>query len=283
MTGTVRCGGTGFDEFTASRSLVRYDERGNGLSRLGHAGTVVRGVRRRPRSVVDALGLEQFDLLGDQPGRGGRHRLCRAPPGAGRRLVICNGYAAGWAVRADPAEVARREAMLTLTEVGWGSDNPAYRQLFTTIYIPRREPKQIDWFNEMQRCRPRPRMRSSCSARLSRSTCAIAAEGADADTDLSFARGPGGAVFARRGDRRRNPGGRVRPARKPQPHFARERAGVADVHRSDARVLEGLMILPTISWRWQRAALTEGFLVATKEPLHHAEHGAPPREIARRM
>ena len=53
-----------------------------------------------------------------------------------RRLVICNGYAAGWAVRADPAEVARREAMLTLTEVGWGADNPAYRQLFTNHYIP---------------------------------------------------------------------------------------------------------------------------------------------------
>ena len=73
-----------------------------------------------------------------------------------RRLIICNGYAAGWAVRADPAEVARREAMLTLTEVGWGADNPAYRQLFTNHYVPEATPKQMGWFNEMQRLSASP-------------------------------------------------------------------------------------------------------------------------------
>ena len=41
--------------------------------------------------------------------------------------------------------------MLTLTEIGWGADNPTYRQLFTNIYVPEASPKQMGWFNEMQR------------------------------------------------------------------------------------------------------------------------------------
>jgi pimeloyl-ACP methyl ester carboxylesterase len=73
-----------------------------------------------------------------------------------RRLIICNGYAQGWAARCEPAEVARREAMVTLTEVGWGSDNAAYRQLFTNHYIPGASPKQMGWFNEMQRLSASP-------------------------------------------------------------------------------------------------------------------------------
>jgi pimeloyl-ACP methyl ester carboxylesterase len=68
-----------------------------------------------------------------------------------RRLVIINGYAAGWATRANPAELSRREAMLTLTELGWGADDDSYRQLFTTTYIPDATHAQMDWFNEMQR------------------------------------------------------------------------------------------------------------------------------------
>ena len=46
--------------------------------------------------------------------------------------------------------------MLTLTEVGWGADNPAYRQLFTNHYIPDASPKQMGWFNEMQRLSASP-------------------------------------------------------------------------------------------------------------------------------
>ena len=41
--------------------------------------------------------------------------------------------------------------MLTLTQVGWGADNPAYRQLFTTLYMPSATHEQMEWFNELQR------------------------------------------------------------------------------------------------------------------------------------
>jgi pimeloyl-ACP methyl ester carboxylesterase/AraC-like DNA-binding protein len=139
------------EEFTDGRSLVRYDERGNGLSDWDTPELSLDAFVSDLEAVVDELKLETFDLLAISQGAAVAIAYAIRHPERVRHLVICNGYAAGWAVRSDPAELARREAMLTLTEVGWGADNPAYRQLFTNIYIPEASPKQMGWFNEMQR------------------------------------------------------------------------------------------------------------------------------------
>ncbi len=66
-------------------------------------------------------------------------------------MHLWGGYALGWAHRGDAAEIERREAMLELTRQGWALDNPAFRQLFTSLYLPEASPEQRDWYNEMQR------------------------------------------------------------------------------------------------------------------------------------
>jgi pimeloyl-ACP methyl ester carboxylesterase/AraC-like DNA-binding protein len=157
------------DEFTRGRSLVRYDERGNGLSDWDSPNLSFDACVEALETVVDGLELDSFDLLAISQGAAVALAYAVRHPGRVRRLVICNGYAAGWAVRCNPAEVARREAMLTLTEVGWGSDNPAYRQLFTNHYIPGASPKQMGWFNEMQRLSASPEN----AVRLQRELAAI--------------------------------------------------------------------------------------------------------------
>jgi pimeloyl-ACP methyl ester carboxylesterase/AraC-like DNA-binding protein len=144
------------EEFTRGRSLIRYDERGNGLSDWDTPDLSFEAFVDDLESVADCLELEQFDLLAISQGAAVAVAFAVRHPHRVRRLIICNGYAAGWAVRADPAEVARREAMLTLTQVGWGADNPAYRQLFTNNYVPEATPKQMGWFNEMQRLSASP-------------------------------------------------------------------------------------------------------------------------------
>jgi pimeloyl-ACP methyl ester carboxylesterase/AraC-like DNA-binding protein len=143
-------------EFTRGRSLIRYDERGNGLSDWDTPELSFEAFVDDLECVVDCLGLEQFDLLAISQGAAVAIAYAVRHPGRVRHLIICNGYAAGWAARADPTELARREAMLTLTEFGWGADNPAYRQLFTNHYIPDATPKQMGWFNEMQRLSASP-------------------------------------------------------------------------------------------------------------------------------
>jgi pimeloyl-ACP methyl ester carboxylesterase len=66
-------------------------------------------------------------------------------------MHLWGGYAIGWKHRSDPAEIERREAMLELTRHGWALDNPAYRQMFTSLYLPGGSEEQEDYFNDMQR------------------------------------------------------------------------------------------------------------------------------------
>jgi pimeloyl-ACP methyl ester carboxylesterase len=46
--------------------------------------------------------------------------------------------------------------MLTLMRLGWGQDNPAFRQLFTSQFVPGGTKEQADWFNELQRISTSP-------------------------------------------------------------------------------------------------------------------------------
>jgi pimeloyl-ACP methyl ester carboxylesterase/AraC-like DNA-binding protein len=144
------------EEFTEGRSLVRYDERGNGLSDWDTPELSLDAFVDDLESVADCIEAPRFDLLAISQGAAVAVAYAVRHPERVRRLVICNGYAAGWAARGDPDEIARREAMITLTEIGWGADNPAYRQLFTSHYVPDATPKQMGWFNEMQRVSASP-------------------------------------------------------------------------------------------------------------------------------
>jgi pimeloyl-ACP methyl ester carboxylesterase/AraC-like DNA-binding protein len=131
--------------------LVRYDERGNGLSDWDTPELSLDAFVDDLACVVDAAGIERFDLLGISQGAAVAVAYSLKYPERVRRIVLLGGYAAGWRTRADNEEVARREAMMTLTELGWGRDNPAYRQLFTSFYIPGANLEQMSWFNELQR------------------------------------------------------------------------------------------------------------------------------------
>ncbi len=138
-------------EFSRRQRLIRYDERGNGLSDWDTPELSLDAFVDDLEAVADCLELDRFDLIAISQGAAVAIAFAVRYPERLRRLVICNGYAAGWAVRADPEELARREALMTLTRIGWGSDNPNYRQVFTGTYIPGASHAQMDWFNEMQR------------------------------------------------------------------------------------------------------------------------------------
>jgi len=46
--------------------------------------------------------------------------------------------------------------MYTLVGFGWGQDNPAFRQMFTSLYFPNATAEQAKWFNELQRISASP-------------------------------------------------------------------------------------------------------------------------------
>jgi DNA-binding SARP family transcriptional activator/pimeloyl-ACP methyl ester carboxylesterase len=141
--------------FSDGRCLLRYDERGNGLSDW-HSPLEFEAFVDDLESVVDAAGLDRFDMLGISQGASVAIAYAVRHPHRVRRLVICGGYASGWRTRASPAEVTRRQAMLDLTREGWGLDNPAFRQMFTSLFLPQGTPEQQNWFNELQRMTTSP-------------------------------------------------------------------------------------------------------------------------------
>ena len=136
-------------ELTRENCLIRYDERGNGMSDWDAPELSFEAFVDDLETVIDAAGLDQFDLLALSQGAAVAIAYSLRHPRRIRRLVLLGGYARGWALRLQGDELARREAMVTLTRTGWGSDNPAYRQMFTSLYIPGGTPEQLGCWNEL--------------------------------------------------------------------------------------------------------------------------------------
>lgn len=145
-----------FDALSARRTLIRYDERGNGLSDWNVEDFSLEAMVADLEAVVDAMGLERFPLLGLSQGCAVSIEYAARHPEKVSKLVLYGGYVRGW--RSAPPHVQRRtEAMITLMQDGWGSDNPAFRQLFTSVFIPDATREIQDWFNEMQRVTTSPK------------------------------------------------------------------------------------------------------------------------------
>jgi pimeloyl-ACP methyl ester carboxylesterase/DNA-binding SARP family transcriptional activator len=143
-------------ELSRDRMLVRYDERGNGLSDWKVKDISFEAFVSDLETVTDTIGLNQFDLLCISQGCAIGIAYAVRHPERVRRLILVGGFAAGWRVRANAEEIARREAMLALTGTGWGRDNPAFRQMFTTLFFPGATAEEADWFNELQRVSTSP-------------------------------------------------------------------------------------------------------------------------------
>jgi pimeloyl-ACP methyl ester carboxylesterase len=136
---------------SAENRLVRYDQRGNGLSDWKVADLSFEAMVGDLESVADAAGLERFALLGISGGCPISAAYAARYPDRVSHLVLFGGRARGWRVTADPSEVVRRAAMVTLIRAGWGQDNPAFRRMFASLFVPDGTPEQIKWFDELQR------------------------------------------------------------------------------------------------------------------------------------
>lgn len=143
-------------ELTRGHRLIRYDERGNGLSDWSVADMSFDALVQDLETVVDAAGLDRFTLFGISQGCAFSIAYAVRHPERVERLILYGGYAQGWRKRGEPAEIAAREAMLTLVREGWGQENPAFRQLFTSRYIPDGTAEEMQWWNDLQRISTSP-------------------------------------------------------------------------------------------------------------------------------
>lgn len=139
-------------ELSAHHTLVRYDERGCGLSDWDVGALSVETWVSDLEAVVDAQGLERFPLLGMSQGGPVAITYAVRHPERVSHLILYGTYARGRHNRdARQEEREVNELLMQMMRVGWGKDNPAFRQVFTTLFIPEAKTEQMRWFNDLQR------------------------------------------------------------------------------------------------------------------------------------
>lgn len=139
-----------WEELAKNHLLVRFDRRGSGLSDWAVEDLSFGAWVSDLETVVDAVDLGRFALLGIAQGGPVAVEYAVRHPEKISHLILCGAYARGWAKRGQ-AEREEREALVTLTRLGSERDNPAYRQTYTSRFIPGANAEEMDWFNEIQR------------------------------------------------------------------------------------------------------------------------------------
>ena len=138
------------EELSRDHRYVRYDERGCGLSDWEIDDFSVESWVRDLETVVDALELERFPLLGISQGGPVAITYAVRHPERVSHLVLYGTYALGRGKRPQrKGESEEFEALLTLTKQGWGRPNPAYRQIFASSFVPEATMEQMRWFSDL--------------------------------------------------------------------------------------------------------------------------------------
>jgi len=140
-----------------THTLLRYDERGCGLSDRDVEDFSLETRVADLEAVIDAAGFESFALLGMS--QGGPVAIAYAAKHAERvtQLVLFATYARG-RLKRDPSPSAREQAklMISLIRMGWGRDDPVFRRLYTTLFMPDATAEEMAWFDELQRVTTEP-------------------------------------------------------------------------------------------------------------------------------
>ncbi len=140
------------EELARGHRVVRYDERGCGLSDREVDDLSIASFVSDLEAVVDAAQLDRFALIGLSQGSAIAIAYAVRHPERVSHVVLFGGYARGRHKRALSRE-QREEATLlqSMVRVGWGRPDPVFRRVFTTRFIPGGTVEQLDWFDELQR------------------------------------------------------------------------------------------------------------------------------------
>ena len=138
-------------------SLLRYDGRGLGLSQRDVADISFERVINDLETVVDRAGFDRFALLGLSQGGAVAATYAARHPERVTHLIICGGFARG-PLHLDQPDKQRQklETMCALIREGWGSDQDAYREFFSSQFIVDGTIADHRWLNDAQRAAATP-------------------------------------------------------------------------------------------------------------------------------
>jgi pimeloyl-ACP methyl ester carboxylesterase/DNA-binding CsgD family transcriptional regulator len=137
------------EDLSSRYTLLRFDQRGTGLSSREVSEISFEAQVRDLEFVIDAAGFERFALLGLSQGAASAVAYAARQPGRVSHLVLHGGFVRGWAKRGDdPERLESRRMQIKLIELGWGSDDPSFRQVFSSQFMPDAPIEAIRAFND---------------------------------------------------------------------------------------------------------------------------------------
>ena len=142
-------------EIMQHNTLVRYDQRGSGLSDWIVDDFCFERTVKDFEELVDAAGLDEFAIFGGCQGAAVATAYAVRHPERVTKLIFTGAFANGWPSPGDGV-MEQFNALLTLVRLGWGRDNPAFRQLWSTLFRPDADSVEMDWLNELQRISTSP-------------------------------------------------------------------------------------------------------------------------------
>jgi pimeloyl-ACP methyl ester carboxylesterase/DNA-binding CsgD family transcriptional regulator len=136
--------------FSAQCRLVRYDERGCGMSEWRAGSASAEQWTADLEAVVDAAQPSgQVTLLGISQGAATCIQYAIRHPDRVARMILYGSYARGGLLRGSANSQLAYQAMVHLVRASWGQDNPTFRQVFTSRFIPGGSAEQLQWFNDL--------------------------------------------------------------------------------------------------------------------------------------
>lgn len=146
------------DEMGRRFTLLRYDQRGNGLSDREVQDLTLDAFVDDLEAVIDAAGLERFILYGTSQGAPVAIAYAVRHPERLSHLVLHGGYAIGRRLRESPQEQEMAAALLTLIRQGWGQPGMTLIHAFASLFIPNSDTEQLNSLAELQRVTATPEM-----------------------------------------------------------------------------------------------------------------------------
>ena len=138
--------------FSGHFRFVRFDERGCGMSDWNVGELAFERWPEDLEAVIAAAEItEPFALLGISQGAAACLSYAARHPERVSHLILYGAYARGVAERGDDEAHQLYKAIIEVARRGWGTENPSFRQVFTSRFIPGGTPEQLEWFNDVCR------------------------------------------------------------------------------------------------------------------------------------
>jgi pimeloyl-ACP methyl ester carboxylesterase/DNA-binding CsgD family transcriptional regulator len=144
-------------EMASRHTLVSYDCRSVGLSQRNVDDMSFDAWVHDLEAVADAARLERFALWGISGAPAIAIAYAVRHPERVSHLVLCGGFCRGRLRRdGSVATLEKARVMAELLEQGWGNEEPAFRQVFTSLMVPGGTAEQWRWFTDMMRAAATP-------------------------------------------------------------------------------------------------------------------------------